>query len=215
MKMEVHASSQSYFTVRKLTTTALLGAIAVVLSFTPIGYIYLGLVRVTFMHIPVIIAAIIEGPAAGAVVGLIFGVSSLVTNLGGPMGPVFINPLVSIFPRILIGIIAALVYKVLQRAATALITHRPGGKTVKLLQKVCSISAVPLAAAAGTITNTVGVLGMIYLVAAPQFIRIKGITMGNLGKVLLGVASLNGPLEVIAAVILVTAIVKGLNKVRK
>lgn len=189
MKSEAQVHSQSIFTTRKLTTIALLGAIAAVMSFTPFGFIQVGVIRITFMHIPVIIAAIIEGPMAGAIVGFIFGVASLVSNLSGPMAPVFINPMVSIVPRVLIGLIAAYAYKVTKSSA--------------------------LSAAAGTAMNTVGVLGMIYLVAAQQFTQIKGITMENLGKVLLGVAATNGSMEVAVAVVLVAAIVRALYKVRK
>lgn len=189
MKSTINVSSQPVFTTRRLTTIALLGAIAAVMSFTPFGYAQVGVIRVTFMHIPVIIAAIIEGPVAGAIVGLIFGVSSLVSNLSGPLAPVFLNPMVSVVPRILIGLLAAYVYKVTKSAV--------------------------LSAAAGTAMNTIGVLGMIYLVAAHQFTQIKGITMANLGKVLLGVASTNGLMEILVGVVLVSAIVRALNKVRK
>lgn len=189
MKMEVGAGNSAYFTVRRMTTIALLGAISVVMSVTPfLGFIQIGIIRATFMHIPVIIAAIIEGPLAGAIVGFIFGVTSLVTNLGGVMGPVFINPLVSVVPRIAIGLAAAYIYRYTKNTA--------------------------LSAAIGTATNTIGVLGMIYFVAAPQFIKARGITMAALGKLLLITASTNGVAEIIVAVILVTAVVKGINKIR-
>ena len=189
MKSEAHLKGQPIISTRRLTTIALLGAIAAVLSLTPFGYIQMGLIRITFMHVPVIIAAVIEGPLAGAIVGFIFGISSLVSNLSGPLAPVFLNPMVSIVPRILIGLVAAYVYKATKSAA--------------------------LSAAAGTVTNTVGVLSMIYFVAAQQFTQIKGITMGNLGKVLLGTAASNGIMEAVVAVILVSAIIKGINNIRK
>lgn len=190
MKMEINADTRPYFTVRRMTTIALLGAISIIMSVTPfIGYIQIGIIRATFMHIPVIIAAIIEGPLAGAIVGSIFGVTSLVTNLSGVMGPVFINPLVSVVPRIAIGLIAAYTYK--------------------------STKNIAAAAAAGTATNTIGVLGMIYFVAAPQFIKAKGISMAALGKLLLLTAGTNGVAEIIVAVILVTAVVSGINKIRR
>ncbi|KPU42723.1 pantothenic acid transporter PanT [Oxobacter pfennigii] len=189
MKNAVNATSQSSFNTRKLTTIALLGAIAAVMSLTPFGFIQVGVIRITFMHIPVIVAAILEGPLAGAAVGLIFGVASLVSNLSTPLAPVFLNPMVSIVPRILIGVLSAYIYR-------------------------ASKSSI-LAAVVGTATNTVGVLGMIYLVAAQQFANIRGITMDNLGKVLLGVAATNGLAEIAVAVVLIAAIVKALNRTRK
>lgn len=206
MKMTIQAGSTPYFTVRRITIIALLSAIAIVMSIVPgIGYIYVGVIKATFMHIPVIIAAILEGPLAGAIVGMIFGISSLVINMSGPLAPVFINPMVSVVPRILIGIIAAYIYRLM-----AGYSHDKSfiGKLLKRL-------AVPLAAAAGTITNTVGVLSMIYFVAAKQFTQIKGITMGNLGKVLLGVALTNGIAELCIAVVLVTVIVKSLKSIKR
>jgi len=189
MKAHVQAEGRSFFTVRRLTTIALLGAIAVVLSLTPFGYIQVGPIRATFMHIPVIIAGVVEGPLAGALVGLIFGISSLVSNLSGPLAPVFINPLVSIVPRVLIGIISAYAYKATKSSV--------------------------FSAALGTATNTIGVLGMIYLTAARQYTQITGITMENLGKVLIGVASTNGLAEITVAIILVTAVMRGLNRMHR
>jgi Predicted membrane protein len=193
MKMEIQAHTSTYFTTRRMTTIALLGAVSIVMSLLPIGYIQVGIIRATFMHIPVIIAAIIEGPAAGAIVGLIFGITSLVSNMAGVMGPIFINPLVSVVPRVAIGLVAAYAYRALRKTKLA----------------------VPAAAALGTATNTIGVLGMIYLVAAPQFIKAKGISMAALGKLLLITASTNGVAEVIIAVFLVCAIVGGINRLRK
>ncbi|MDU3153068.1 MAG: ECF transporter S component, partial [Anaerococcus hydrogenalis] len=58
---------------RKMVTVAMLGAITIVLGLTPMGYIPLGLINITTMHIPVIIAAILEGPIVGGLVGFIFG----------------------------------------------------------------------------------------------------------------------------------------------
>ena len=68
-------------TNRKFVTAGMLGAITIVLGMTPLGLIPLGLINATTMHIPVIIAAIAEGPVVGALVGLIFGVSSLLLSL--------------------------------------------------------------------------------------------------------------------------------------
>lgn len=173
------------FPLKTLTRISILGAISIFMSFTPFGYIQLGAIRVTFMHIPVIIASIFEGYFGGIIVGLIFGLSSLISNLSGPLAPVFINPMVSIFPRIMIGIVSALAYK----------------KT-----KNASFTAI-----LGTLTNTVLVLSMIYLFAAQSFANIRKIAIDTLGKFLLLVGLKNGTLEIIVAVIIVTAVVKALK----
>lgn len=102
--------------VRKMVITSVLGGITAVLGLTPIGLIPVGPTRATTMHIPVIIGAIMEGPLVGAFVGLIFGLISMfqaITN-PTPVSFVFLNPIVSVIPRILIGITSHYAYRVLK-----------------------------------------------------------------------------------------------------
>lgn len=82
----------------------------------------------TIMHIPAILAGILEGPVVGGLVGFIFGLYSFLY----PSNPALANPLVSVLPRILIGVTAYYAYRWSKRPY--------------------------LAAAVGTITNTGGVL---------------------------------------------------------
>ncbi|MDO5037419.1 MAG: ECF transporter S component [Tissierellia bacterium] len=101
------------FDVRTLVMVAMLGAITVVLGMTPLGFVPIGPLNATTMHIPVIIGAILEGPLVGALVGLIFGLSSLFNAITRPtvISFVFYNPLISIAPRVLIGLIAYFIYR--------------------------------------------------------------------------------------------------------
>ena len=103
--------------VRKLTIIGVLGAISVVLGSTPIGFIPVGPTRATIMHIPVIIGAIAEGPIVGAFIGLIFGLFSIFQAVTAPtpVSFVFLNPLVSVIPRILIGLVSFYVYNGLKK----------------------------------------------------------------------------------------------------
>lgn len=66
--------------------------------------------------IPVIVAGILEGPLVGGLVGLIFGLSSMMNALmrPTPVSFIFLNPLIAVVPRILIGIVAAYCYKSLK-----------------------------------------------------------------------------------------------------
>ncbi|MDO5028024.1 MAG: ECF transporter S component [Bacillota bacterium] len=93
-------------TTKNMAIIALLGALTAVLGMTPLGFIPIGPTRATIMHIPVIVGSIAYGPVVGGFVGLIFGISSLVNALVNmtPVSFVFLNPLVSILPRVLIGI---------------------------------------------------------------------------------------------------------------
>ena len=103
--------------VRKLVIIGMLGAISVVLGMTPLGFIPVGPTRATIMHIPVIIGSIMEGPLVGGLVGLIFGLFSIYQAVTAPtpVSFVFLNPLVSILPRILIGISAYYTYSSLRK----------------------------------------------------------------------------------------------------
>ena len=93
---------------RKIAIAGIMGALCIVMALTPIGYIPIGPTKATIIHIPVIVAAILEGPLVGAIVGLIFGLSSILNALLFPTvtSYVFLNPLVSVVPRILVGLVA-------------------------------------------------------------------------------------------------------------
>jgi uncharacterized membrane protein len=104
------------FNVRKMAIIGILGSISIVLGMTPLGFIPVGPTKATIMHIPVIIGAILEGPVVGGIVGLIFGLFSIFSAVTTPT-PVsfaFLNPLVSVLPRILIGITSYYVYVALK-----------------------------------------------------------------------------------------------------
>lgn len=102
--------------VRKMVVVAMLGAITVVLGLTPLGFVPVGIINATTMHIPVIVGAILEGPVVGALVGLIFGLSSIFNAITRPtpISFVFYNPLISVVPRILIGIVTYYIYAILR-----------------------------------------------------------------------------------------------------
>ena len=101
--------------VRKMAIMGVLSGISIMLSMSPLGYIQLGPLAITTMTIPVVIGAIMEGPKAGATIGLIFGISSMIralNGLSGPTGFTLMNPLVSVLPRVLIGIGAYYSFKI-------------------------------------------------------------------------------------------------------
>ncbi len=136
-----YAPPGAALSTRRIATAGMLGAIAVALAVTRLGFIPVpnATGAATIMHLPVIVGAVLEGPVVGLIVGLIFGVFSLIQDTTG----LFVNPLVSVVPRLLIGPVAWLVYRALTRS------NRD--------------AAAVIAGAAGTLTNTVGVLGMIIL----------------------------------------------------
>jgi uncharacterized membrane protein len=119
------------------------------------------------MHIPVIIGGILEGPAVGAILGLLFGVFSLIQATD----PYFKNPILAIIPRIFIGITAYLAYlavRGLTRALGRLIVKLAPGQqkpdqagrgSAVLAFALSEVPALIVGAAVGSMTNTVLVLG--------------------------------------------------------
>ncbi|MDD3214248.1 MAG: ECF transporter S component, partial [Eubacteriales bacterium] len=141
-------------TTRRMVIIAMLAAITALLTFTPIGMIMLPppLPAVTLVHIPVILAALAEGPWVGVPVGLVFGLCSLIRAWGsGVVGLTlfFRNPLVSVLPRMIIPLTAWSAYALWTRFV------KRKGATDKL--------GLAIASAIGAITNTVLCLGMILI----------------------------------------------------
>lgn len=120
---------------RQIVIIGILGAITVVLGMTPLGFVPIGPLNATTMHIPVLIAAFIEGPVVGAFVGLIFGLSSLFNAITRPtpISFVFYNPLISIAPRILLGLIAYGLFAAFKRV---------DGKRLKTLGMVVWVAVI-------------------------------------------------------------------------
>ena len=65
---------------KKFTLTAMFLAILLLLALTPLGFITLGPLNSTTMHIPVIIGSIVLGPKIGSMLGGTFGIISLIKN---------------------------------------------------------------------------------------------------------------------------------------
>ncbi|MDO4594159.1 MAG: ECF transporter S component [Tissierellia bacterium] len=109
-------NNKKVFSTRSIASMGIFSAIVLMLSLTPLGFIPIGGIVATTLHIPVIIAAIYYGPAIGSMVGLVFGVFSLLRAATAPTVLSFIslNPLCSVLPRVLIGFISGSLYKILK-----------------------------------------------------------------------------------------------------
>jgi len=158
-----------------MVVTAMLGAVTALLTFTPVGMIMLPppLPAVTLVHIPVILAALAEGPWVGVLVGLIFGLCSLIRAWGtGMVGLTlfFRNPLVSVLPRMLIPLAAWAAYRL-------------WGTLFKRKNAVDKLGA-GVAAAIGAATNTVLCLGMIVILYGTDLTVLVNnlISTGNAGN---------------------------------
>lgn len=114
-----------------LVQLSLFSGIIVIMAFTPfIGYIPLGFTRATIIHIPVIIGSLMMGPKNGAILGGVFGLTSLINNTINPTATSFVfSPFIQIgdihgglasiiicfVPRILVGVIPYYVYKLITK----------------------------------------------------------------------------------------------------
>jgi uncharacterized membrane protein len=102
------------FSTRQIAFAGVLGAITVALGLMPVGgFIQIPPVSVTTMHIPTILAGVLEGPAVGGIVGGIFGAFSFwraQTAINPADKLIFTNPVIAFIPRILIGVVAYYVF---------------------------------------------------------------------------------------------------------
>ncbi|MBS5704335.1 MAG: ECF transporter S component [Butyricicoccus pullicaecorum] len=194
--------------VRLMAQIALLAAIMIVMAFTPLGYIPLPFMNATTMHIPVIVGACLLGPKVGGVLGGLFGITSVVKATIQPnitsfvftpfysFSPEFsgnwMSLIVAILPRILIGVVAGLVFQGL----------------VKLIRNQTVSLAV--AGVLGSMTNTIGVMGLIYLLFGEQYAAAGGTDPSLLLGVILGVVCTNGIVEAIIAGVLTAAVCRAL-----
>ncbi|MFP4395143.1 MAG: ECF transporter S component [Anaerolineales bacterium] len=147
---------------RKIVIAGVLGAISALLGWTHWGFIpWITGAALTIMHVPVIIGAVIEGPVVGVAIGLIFGGFSLLQAAIAPTGPTdvwFTNPLLSILPRLFIGPVAWLVWRAFRN---------------------WPVPALIAAGIAGSLTNTLLVLGVIGLLSYLPWAALPAIIVGN------------------------------------
>ncbi|HHT65511.1 MAG: ECF transporter S component [Caldicoprobacterales bacterium] len=137
----------------KMVLLAILAAIMLILTFTPLGYLKIGIIEITFMPIPVAVGAIILGPLAGAIMGVVFGATSFIHALLGlsPFGSALmtINPfytfILTMVPRILMGWLTGLIFqKLYQKQRTKAISYGAASLSAALLNTILFLSALVL-----------------------------------------------------------------------
>ena len=113
------------FTTSQLTILGLMTAILILMACTPLGYLNIGPLAVSFNVIPVAISAVVLGPTGGAVAGAVFGLTSFgqCINIGGSsaMGVMLfsINPFLAFIqrfvPRLLDGICIGFIFRAMRK----------------------------------------------------------------------------------------------------
>jgi uncharacterized membrane protein len=191
---------------RWMVSVALMAAIVILLANTPLGMIQLPIIKATTVHIPVIIGAVILGPAAGAILGGVFGLCSMISNTTAPtllsfaFSPFLSSDLVgvvkaiwiSIGCRICIGVVAGWLWIALKKL------------------KVNSWVALPITGFVGSMTNTILVMGSIYVLLANQYAEAKSVAINAVWGLIMGTVTASGIPEAIAAAVLVAALGKAL-----
>ena len=192
---------------RYMATLAMFCGILLVMGATGIGFIPLPVIKATTMHIPVILGAILLGPAAGAVLGGVFGLCSIWANTTSPgllafafspfmttegLPGVLKSLWIALGCRILLGVIAGWLWKGMKRVLKQ------------------DYLALPVTAAIATICHTILVMGSIYLLLAQQYPQAKNVAITAVFGLVMGTVTASGIPEAIIAAVLVTVIGKAL-----
>lgn len=189
--------------IQRSTIRSILIAIIILQDFVPfLGNIPVGPLSITTMHVTVIIAAIVVGPVDGAIIGGVWGILTWVRAFVAPSSPlaplVMVNPLASVVPRIMIGLVAGYLYRWLARLS----------KQPRL--------AMILAGIAGSLTNTGLVLGAIALFyRTPAVARAYGVNVAHLLPALETIMATNGLAELVFAAIVVPLVAYPVLEVRR
>lgn len=189
--------------ILSLTENAMLAAILVMMAFTPVGYLQIGLVKMTFIMIPVAVGAITLGEKSGAFLGLVFGITSFVQCFGLDIfGTTLmsINPIYTfimcIVPRVLMGYLCGLVFKGLARFKKGI--------------------AVVIASLSAPIFNTVFFMSLLMLFFGnSDYIMSMRAGTENLWAFLVAFVGLNGVMEVVTTTVIAPPVALAVEKATK
>ena len=184
--------------LNNLVLLALFVGLIFLLGQTPLGMIPLGWCNVTLLVIPVAIGTIYMGLKSGLVLGLAFGATSMVSALFKPS--VLVGTLMGSSP------LAVVVMTFLPRLCIPLVIWG----VYKLLAKKQKHLAVAVAAACGSLTNTILYLGLMLI-----FSMMAGIDNAAVLTAIGATAGGAGPCEAIAAALICPPILTALWRVRR
>ena len=186
--------------IMHLVKTALFMAIVLLLGFTPIGMIPLGFIYVSILCTPVVVGTLLLGPKSGLLLGFSFGAVSAINSIIKPSTLVAalmaaspaLTMVMCFLPRLLVPVVAWLVYKLISKGEYA------------------KKRAVPFAAVAGSLTNTILYLGMMLL-----FYVMMGIDSQSVLTLIGGTGLIAGGLEAAFAAVICTPVLAALWKIQK
>lgn len=181
-------------------------AIEVILATTPLGYVPIGAISATTLHIPVIIAGILLGKKYGAIVGFVFGLTSFIRATISPtvtsfifspfysLGEIhgnFFSILIAFGPRILLGYLSGLCYEKL-----------PLNNNIKVM----------ISAGLNTIIHTLLVMGGVYVFFVEEYASALNISVNMVLAFIGTIIMTNGVAETIEAIVVCLAVYKACFK---
>ena len=237
MERRPKVRAKTRFTARQIAVAGMLGAVVGVLGLTPVGMVPVPTPAgsVTILHISVIIAALIEGPWIGAMVGFFFGFISwwrAVTAPANPVAQIMFSDIITAFgPRIFIGPAAfgamVLARRVRVRPVVALVLALALGDAVfRTLAPWNLPGAATLGILAAALAGWTALRLLSRDLAGPALAAVVGTLTNTVGVlylvvlrgvipagVALGVGVVHGIPEIIVAVALTVLVYRGLRRV--
>ena len=193
-----------------LVILAMFVCIELTLMLTPLGYIPIGPIRATTMHIPVIIAGLVLGKKEGAFIGFVFGLTSVVINTISPTVVSFVfTPFYSFgeFSGNGLSLIIALVPRILLGYTSGWLNGK-----ISTNLKVAKTGVIAIGV---TLMHTILVLTGIYVFFGQSYAMAREIPYQTLITVIGGIILSNGIMEAVLAGVTSVAITQALSHVRR
>ncbi|MBO4623062.1 MAG: ECF transporter S component [Bacilli bacterium] len=188
-----------YQEIKSITFTGILIALMFAFAWTILGFIPLGFVSPTTVFLPVAVGiCCIEKKGYGIALGIAFGICSWIRSFApaSVLDPYFQNPLVSVLPRALMGIVVVFIYALIKKAVKN-----------SIVRGVIVGALVPL-------FNTIFTMTMLLIFHYTDITALLADTM-SVTKWLFGTVVLLNMLPEMALGIIVTAIVsKSIEKIK-
>ena len=163
-------------TIKTIAVLGILIGLTVLMAFTPVGYLRVGAISISFLMIPVAIGALTKGPWAGALLGTVFGITSFAQCFGmDPFGTYLANInivytfIMCVVCRALAGFLAGLVFKLMSKLTkVTFVRCSVTGLCAAIFNTILFVGALILLFGKGTVTEATGIdptIGIIALFA--------------------------------------------------
>jgi uncharacterized membrane protein len=198
-------------------------AIILLLSLTPspwgltLGFVRIGLVEITFIHVIVIVGALFKGRKAGVFLGTVFGLSSMLASFIY-QSVLFTNPIISVLPRIIFGLGTGIAFDFVKNIISKYFYEK---------RELAAYVLLPITAGLTTLFHTVIVLSTLYFdlgifKTTQWFVKLLlGIDLDNIlagyetvWVFIKAILLTNGLIEILLSIVIVIPVVTILFKAR-